>query len=234
MKLSAVCCTYNRPRYLGELIECFLRQDYPSELRELVILDDAGQYGNVDGNGWKIISIPFRFTSLGEKRNAAASLVSSDSEGILVADDDDLYFSHWFSAHASALKNGDWSCPSRIYTECDKGFQTKETNGIFHACHAFRRKIFGKIHGYAPKNSGEDQDLFHRLHEANAVKIDPCEFHPPFYVCRFRGDTSHLSAMNLETGYRELGEKTRDDAKSLVIAWKEDYDALLLQSMEVM
>ena len=57
MKLSALCCTYLRPAGLGQLIECFLRQDYPRELRELIILDDAGQYENQSGDGWRLGSV---------------------------------------------------------------------------------------------------------------------------------------------------------------------------------
>ena len=58
MKLAALCCTYLRPGSLGQLIESFLRQDYPRESRELVILDDAGQYDNQEGDGWRLVSIP--------------------------------------------------------------------------------------------------------------------------------------------------------------------------------
>jgi glycosyltransferase involved in cell wall biosynthesis len=109
MKLAALCCTYRRPHLLGQLIESFLRQNYPRELRELVILDDAGQYENQEGDGWRLVSIPRRFHSLGEKRNACAALASPDAEGFLVADDDDIYLPHWFSATAEALQRADWS-----------------------------------------------------------------------------------------------------------------------------
>ncbi len=78
MKLAALCFTFRRPHTLGQLIESFLRQDYPAELRELVILDDAGQYENQSGDGWRRLSIPSRFRSLGEKRNACAALASVD------------------------------------------------------------------------------------------------------------------------------------------------------------
>ena len=33
MKLAALCCTFRRPHMLGQLIESFLRQDYPRDLR---------------------------------------------------------------------------------------------------------------------------------------------------------------------------------------------------------
>ena len=61
MKLAALCCTFRRPHTLGQLIESYLRQDYPRELRELIILDDAGQYENQSGVGWQLVSIPRRF-----------------------------------------------------------------------------------------------------------------------------------------------------------------------------
>jgi glycosyltransferase involved in cell wall biosynthesis len=90
MKLAVLCCAYRRPYLLGQLGESFLRQDYPREFRQLVVLDDAGQYGNQSGDGWQLVSIPARFRTLGEKRNACAALASADVEGFLVADDDDI------------------------------------------------------------------------------------------------------------------------------------------------
>ena len=66
MKLAAICCTYKRPALLAEAMECFLRQDYPGELRELIVLDDAGQYDNQKGEGWRLDSVPWRFRTLGK------------------------------------------------------------------------------------------------------------------------------------------------------------------------
>ena len=43
MKLAALCCTFHRPHLLGQLVESFLRQDYPRHLRE-------GQYTRQDSN----------------------------------------------------------------------------------------------------------------------------------------------------------------------------------------
>ena len=67
MKIAAVCVTYLRPRQLGWLIHCFLRQDYPAEQRELVILDDAGQYENQSGPDWRLVSVAERFRHAGRK-----------------------------------------------------------------------------------------------------------------------------------------------------------------------
>ncbi|GIW85740.1 MAG: hypothetical protein KatS3mg108_0064 [Isosphaeraceae bacterium] len=165
MKLAALCCTFHRPHLLGQLVESFLRQDYPRYLRELVILDDAGQYENQAGEGWRLISLPARFRTLGEKRNACAALASPDAEGFLVADDDDVYLPHWFSTQAEALKRADWSQPSLVLLAHGDGLKEHDTGGLYHGGWALRREAFDRVRGYAALNNGEDQDLARRLND---------------------------------------------------------------------
>jgi len=150
MKLAALCCTYRRPHTLGHLVESFLRQDYPRGLRELVILDDAGQYDNQEGDGWRLVSLPRHFRSLGEKRNACAALASPDAEGLLVADDDDVYLPHWFRTQAEALRRAEWSRPSLVLVEDGRGLRECETGGLYHGGWAFRRSAFDRVRGYGP------------------------------------------------------------------------------------
>jgi len=223
MKLAALCCTYKRPNLLGQLIESFLRQDYPRELRELVILDDAGQYGNQEGDGWRLISIPARFHSLGEKRNACAALVSPDAEGFLVADDDDIYLPHWFSATARALKEADWSRPSLVLLEHGDGLKEHDTGGLYHGGWAFRRQIFLKVRGYGPHNNGEDQELAGRLVVAGATQCDPCRYAPPFYIYRNASGSYHLSWMPGD-GYKALAGKA--EKATFTIGWPRDFSKL--------
>jgi glycosyltransferase involved in cell wall biosynthesis len=130
MKLAALCCTFRRPHTLGQLVESFLRQVYPADLRELVILDDAGQYENQTGEGWRLVSIPARFRSLGEKRNACAALASPDVDGFLVADDDDIYLPHWFQATADALSQAEWSRLGLVLLEEGDGLREVESEGL--------------------------------------------------------------------------------------------------------
>ena len=68
----------NEAAHIEECLATIQRQDYPAELRELIVVDDAGQYGNQRGDGWRVVSLPMRFRTLGEKRNASAALVSPD------------------------------------------------------------------------------------------------------------------------------------------------------------
>ena len=225
MKLAALCCTFRRPHTLGQLIESYLRQDYPPELRELIILDDAGQYENQSGDGWQLISISRRFRSLGEKRNACAALASTDAEGFLVADDDDIYLPHWFQATADALAQADWSRPGLVLLEHGDGLKEHDTNGLYHGGWAFRRDAFYCVRGYGPHNNGEDQELAGRLHEAGVTVRDPCEHHEPFYIYRYDNCSYHLSYMD-DAGYRELGQHADDGKATISIGWPSDYTKL--------
>ncbi|MCZ2341702.1 MAG: hypothetical protein LC104_07885 [Bacteroidales bacterium] len=225
MKLAALCCTFHRPHLLGHLIESFLRQDYPRTHRELIILDDAGQYDNQAGDGWRLISVPARFRTLGEKRNACAALASPDTEGFLIADDDDIYWPHWFSAHARALKQSEWSRPSLVLLAHGDGLKERDTGGLYHASWAFRRTAFDRIRGYAALNNGEDQDLARRLMEANATICDPCAFVPPFFYCRVDTGSYHLSYLD-DAGYRDLARKPTRGKHTLQPGWPQDFTKL--------
>ena len=156
MELTALSCTYYRPQTLGQLIECFLRRDYQRELRELIILDDAGQYENQKGDGWQLVSFPRRFLSLGEKRNACAALALPDVEGFLIADDDDIYLPHWFRATADALHEAEWSRLGLMLLEHGDGLKEHDTNALYHGGWAFRKDAFYRVCGYGPHNNGED------------------------------------------------------------------------------
>lgn len=225
MKLAAICCTYRRPRLLGHLIECFKRQTYPQKQRELIILDDAGQYFNQSNDGWRIISIPRRFRTLGEKRNACAALVSEDVEGLLVADDDDIYLPHWFEAHADALEKAEWSRPSLYLAEHQGGLREHLTGGLYHASWAFRRDAFDRVGGYRPINNGEDQELAHRLVQAETTQYDPCQSASPFFVWRFVNETYHVSLMNDDT-YQAMEERNVPSSETLAIHWPKDFASL--------
>lgn len=224
MKLAALCCTYRRAHTLGHLIESYLRQDYPSELRELVILDDAGEYGDRQGDGWRIVSVPQRYGSLGEKRNACAALASQDVEGFLVADDDDLYLPHWFRTQAEALRRAEWSRPSRVLLEEGDRFRPHNTGGLYHGGWAYRRDAFYRVGGYGPYNNGEDQELARRLRAVGTSEFDPCTLATPFYIYRNENQSYHLSWMG-SNGYAELAAR-KPLLQELEIGWPANYAAM--------
>jgi len=235
MKIAAVCCTFLRPESLGQMIRCFERQDYPAGERELVVLDDAGQYGGrrrdgetegkrdpavpqslsrsvppslvQAGNGWRLYSTSPRFPTLGDKRNAAARLVSGDVDALAVWDDDDLYLPWALSASVAALRTAPWSRPSLVlHRRPDGSLARHRTGGLFHGGWAYRRSLFDQAGGYPAMDNGEDQALARRLAEIGTGHADPCSLgFEPFYVYTWQGGW-HLSGMGPD-GYRRLGQR---------------------------
>jgi hypothetical protein len=218
MKIAAVCVTYLRPRQLGQVIRCFLEQDYPADLRELVILDDAGQYDTQQGDGWRLVSTSRRFRTLGEKRNAAASLVSDGVEALAVWDDDDLYLPWALSASVAALRQAAWSRPSLVlHPQRDGTLKQHATGGLFHGGWAYRRTVFQHIGGYPAMDNGEDQALARQLDEAGTPEADPCSLgFAPFYVYVW-GSGWHLSGMGSD-GYFRLGHFRAEKTKVVIEA----------------
>lgn len=207
MKIAAVCCTYLRPRQLGYLVRCFQLQDYPAEMREMIILDDAGQYDNQRGDRWRLISTIRRFATLGQKRNAAIALVSDDVRAVAVWDDDDLYLPWSLRASVAALQHARWSRPSLVlHPQPDGSLRQHQTGGLFHGGWAYHRSVFQQVGGYPAINNGEDRALARRLQRAGADRADPIVLgHQPFYVyCWGNAAGWHLSGMGIE-GYERLG-----------------------------
>jgi hypothetical protein len=222
MKIAAVCCTYLRPKQLGWLVRCFMEQDYPQ--RELLILDDAGQYDQAQGDRWQLVSVRRRFRSLGEKRNAAAAMTSPDVDALAVWDDDDLYLPWALSASAAALKVAPWSRPSLVLHErADGKLKQHRTGGLYHGGWAYTREAFQRAGAYPPINNGEDQAFAKRLRRAGVREADPCRLgFRPFYVYRWGpGAGYHLSGMG-PSGYRQLAERPAPKA-TLHVTWPPNY-----------
>jgi glycosyltransferase involved in cell wall biosynthesis len=227
MKIAAICCTYKRPTLLAEAIECFVRQDYPAEKRELIVLDDAGQYGNQHGDGWRVVSVPARFRTLGEKRNASAALVSADMDAYCVWDDDDIYLPWHMSAAAAALAEADYTIPTVIYSDKRNRLERKANQYLFHGAWAFRREAVDRVCGYPFMQSGQDQGLLKRFKTANLRRADPIQFDSrPSYVYRwYTAHSQHISAMGKD-GYERLGRLAAGRAATITPRWSRDWLAL--------
>jgi hypothetical protein len=215
VKIAVVVCTYNRPRLLGHLLRAFELQDYAD--REMIILDDAGQYRNQRGPGWQLLSVPRRFRSLGEKRNAAAALASADAEAFAIWDDDDLYLPWALSASAAALAQADWSRPSLVLQpQADWSLGQYQTGGLYHAGWAYRRTAFDAAGGYRPLSGPEDQALMHQFEALGVTAADPIALgFRPFYVYAWAeaaGSWGHLSGLGADA-WTKLGRYAIDPAE---------------------
>ncbi|HEY0985311.1 glycosyltransferase [Schlesneria sp.] len=182
--VSCVCPTFGRPALLANALACYLAQDYPLERRELIVLDDAGQYGSQAGEGWEVISVPRRFRSLPEKYNALAGLARGDL--IVVWEDDDLYLPWHISAHVRALGSGlGYSKPSRVLSSGTETLQTESAVGRFHASIAFRRQWLERVPGWPLTRRGNfDQQFMSKLARLGPT-ADPLESDPPSYIFRW-------------------------------------------------
>ena len=210
MKFACLCCTYLRPEQLSNAIACFESLHYPLKNRELIVLDDAGQYPDQpSGDRWQVVSVKRRFGTLGQKRNALAGLAETDADAFVVWDDDDAYLPWTLKAHEWALSRGaGWSAPHVVLNE-NRGepfFSYHRSKDLFHAAWCIDRAAFEKAGGYPPKNSGEDQAFGGRMVRANILAQDPCVEWPPYFVHRWSTSGSwHLSAYG-SAGYERVGQ----------------------------
>lgn len=190
LKITAFCPTLNRPELLGRLIACFQQQTYQN--RELIILDDGGQYMNQSGDRWELISVPRRFSSLGEKNNAAIALASFDTWALAKADDDDIYMPWWLESLAEALKKGELVQPRHAIDFVNGEWVQSETYNrktnrfAYHGCWAFRRSLIEKYGGYRPEYAGDDQEFDKRLRSLGvaSVGIDVKKYKPFYWYNR--------------------------------------------------
>lgn len=227
LKIAVCCCTYNRPHLLGELIQSFQMQTYPASHRELIILDDAGQYGDVSGESWQIVSFPRRFASLGEKRNACVSLTSPDSTHIIVADDDDIYLPWWIESHVKNFeKDAKWSfANSAFWTENNEmtgRWHYQDDSYLMHPNHAYEKELFWSFGGYPHLAGWEDCQFFQTLLK-NGIKHEDAleEGQDPFLIYRRFNQERHLTCVSLESYQNDFQERL--PLCELEIGWKNNY-----------
>ena len=228
IRIACLCSTYKRPTQLANVIACFESQDYKD--RELIVLDDAGQYDTQSGDRWKIVSSPVRFRTLGEKRNATAALVSPDVDAYAVWDDDDAYLPWHLSAAVAALKEGaDYTIPTKVLIE-KRGsrLQAKSNTYLYHGAWTFTRELFDRVHGYPFMQSGQDQGLLQRFKKIKAKRADPLKYDSrPSYIyrwCTIRGN-QHLSAMG-RGGYEKLADRRGYFVGKVVPKLERDWEAM--------
>lgn len=227
MKLAAICCTYKRPAELATVVECFLRQDYPDHMRELIVLDDAGQYALTALDGLphvKLVVARHRFRTLGEKRNASAALASPDVEGYCVWDDDDIYLPWHMKAAAAALREADYTIPTSLWVENGGRLARKANQYLFHGAWSFRRRAFEQVCGYPFIQSGQDQGLLKRFKSRQLRRADPIRYDErPSYIYRWHTThRHHISALGSD-GYEQMGQMSVDRIEQIVPQWDVDW-----------
>lgn len=205
MKLVCLCPTYGRPKQLlEESIGFFLAQDYPAELRRLIILDDLGNIEPQRGDGWELHSTSLRFPSLPHKYMRLLEFARSDWDAAVVWDDDDIYLPWHLSTHAAALADHGWSHPSLVYSLCganDGAPVVEPAAGRFHGALSVRRELLEHVGGWLgvmPPGEERRADFDQRLLTAltrHEPAGDPLwSFSTPSYIYGW-GRARHCSAL---------------------------------------
>lgn len=236
--VSAMCLTYGRTHLLEEAIHSFLIQDYPGP-KELVVLNDfADQTLVCDHAEVRIINTSMRFPSVGEKRNACATLAKHDI--LFVWDDDDIYLPWRLSLSIQRMdrSRGYYKSP-QAWILSDGQMDGPSTN-LFHSASCLTRDLFERAGCYPHTGSGEDWDLEDRIHQLIPTDKDDYSLTPQelYYLYRWHGTGSyHLSAFGRDegqavTGNQKVAEfvegqvregKVHTGMVRLHPAWKTDY-----------
>lgn len=205
--VSCLCPTFRRPRLLANSLACFLAQDYPASRRELIILDDGGDFDSHTGDRWQIVSAAERYPSLPDKFNALAELARGDI--LIVWEDDDIYLPWHVTAHAAALAAGGFSKPSRILANFEGPFVEIDPGGSYHGSIAFSRAAYDAAGGWpATRWANFDIQFMHAL-AAASPPVDPCADHPPSYAFRWGSTGAYhgqglMSSADNETWYDHI------------------------------
>src|SRR5215211_6583643 len=241
--VSCICPTYNRPpRYqhlLEEAIASFLRQDYPN--KELIVLNDCpGQELICDEPGVRVVNVPKRFPSIGDKQNAAVGL----ARGELIApwDDDDISLPWRLSLSVERLGDGDYFNPRSYWFLDNEGLHFDHPVGYANNASLFRRAAFEGVGGYPSKRLGADAALdaaFSGLAHAVDARRGDKELRRSewFYIYRWGVSPVHMSGSGVEDFYGEVGKQpVVEGCFQLSPHWRRDYVAetrRLLEFLEV-
>ncbi len=192
--VSCICLTYGRPAILAEAIESFLQQDYQGR-KELIVLNDyVDQILTFDHPEVRVINVPKRFRTVGEKMNAAVALAAHDL--LFVWDDDDIYLPHRLTfslAHFDANKG--FFKPDQAWV-LNNGVLSGPRHNIFHVGSCWSRSLFNTMRGYPAEGTGYDLLFERHLAQqfpgaATPYSIQPAEI---YYLYRWHGTGSyHMS-----------------------------------------
>ena len=171
--ISCKCITYGRVETLEESLESFLKQDYPADKCELVIVNDYPlQTLKFDHPQVRIINVNQTFTTIGAKENFATEMCNG--EIICQWDDDDVAMP-WHLKNVAEHLTPDvdiihWE--TGVYYNVDK---IEAITWIGNSGIAFRKSAWEKIGGHPDENAGYDMTFIESLHrngQRKFVKMD--------------------------------------------------------------
>lgn len=235
-KISFVTATYGRlPEYvhlLEEALECFRRQSYPPELKEMVVLNDAGPQEYLCSlPGVRIVNVGSRYASLGEKLNAAIQLATGDV--IFPQDDDDISLPHRVSLSIEMLGDADYFNPKSYWYMPPDKLVHEQMTGVAHNCSCFRKAAWTAVGGYPALSGAQDQGLDAALRKACKVVDGPLTPEQTFFAYRWGVSPLHLSGRAPhDEFYADIGKIPLTSGRYVLRPhWRQDYQALIAEAL---
>lgn len=200
MKYTCICPTYGRVGrstiLLEETIQSFLMQDEKDG--ELIILNDHPQQRLIfTHDRVRVINLPHKIKSLGIKYNLMVEIANGDI--ILPFEDDDISLPWRVSHSLQELGNNHYYNPRRYWLYANGKLIKTHSQGVGHACSAYRRSSMLKIGGYANTTGNQDMVADTDLVKAYGAigSIEDGGFELPhdkwFYIYRWDSGSFHLS-----------------------------------------
>ena len=230
--LPRVACrtaTFCRPESLNEVVESFLRQDYPGP-KKLIILNDCPTMTYVSNHPEvEVENVSVRFPTLGDKMNHLVSNI--DADVVINWPDDDIMLPWAISTAVKHLAHneifagcGYWYMESGEIRE----YVTRHCAGVL----AYRRNIWDIVGGYASMDNGEDQNFFARLEAYSNFEVTHLQPEEAYFIYRWRTGFGHISGFgNDPDAYKKFGEqgmkRIQPGVYSIKPVWQKDYEALV-------
>ena len=227
--VSCVCLTYNRPNLLEESIESFLRQDYAGE-KELIIVNDFVHHNIIYNHpNVKVFNLKQRCSSIGEKRNLAASYATH--KYVMPWDDDDIMLPHRISYSMDKIEKH--NLDKYKLACCFVLSNNKMSNKISYHGGLYGTCVYNKhkpIH-HPDMNSGEDA-AFEQEYDNNRDTrvVSHCDreyMEDIYYIYRWGGEQYHVSWFKSEEVLDGVDKKIGDNYQSGDIVmqphWNLDY-----------
>lgn len=169
--ISAKCITFGRVNLLEEAIESFLKQDYPKDRCELIIVNDYPLQSlelMAPVDNIKIYNLDKTFSTIGEKENYAIERCQGDI--IAVWDDDDIALENHLSNIAKFWKKDTnllhWQNGVFYNEPVITKLMSLGNSGI-----AYSKKAWETIGKSPIENAGGDMTLVVALHNLGRDKV---------------------------------------------------------------
>jgi hypothetical protein len=218
---------------VDEAVESFLRQDY--EEKELIVCNDTPmQRLTCERRGVRVINLPERFASLGEK--IRYMIDAAEGDAFCRWDDDDINLPHRLRLSVERLGKGyEWHPKNYVYAPLGSQWKIDARHANVHVSAIFTRACVEKMGGYPVVQSGCEDQAFMRELQGYGIPSQESILSREeiFYI--YRWDVgNHLSGVKrpgwdaLQEKYEAMGkDKIEEGLFEINPKWQHDYQALV-------